>query len=226
MRSCRLKKGNPAVSNEISNVVGVVSRRAFTLIELLIVVAIIAILAAIATPNFLEAQTRSKLARVKADMRTLTTALESYGMDNNAYPAGASYFTPMPSVRFNPLTTPIAYITSVPRDPFTRITGNNYEDSIKAVSKTEPLDVYVYNQAVNQTGLGGGDTKRNRMSWSLTSGGPDRYIAYPYYAFSDDSIETGTHITYVYDASNGTLSYGEIFRRGGLGRTPLPEFNN
>jgi type II secretion system protein G len=58
----------------------------FTLIELLIVVAIIAILAAIAVPNFLEAQTRSKVARVKADMRTVTTAIETYHIDHNAYP--------------------------------------------------------------------------------------------------------------------------------------------
>jgi prepilin-type N-terminal cleavage/methylation domain-containing protein len=64
--------------------------KGFTLIELLIVVAIIAILAAIAIPNFLEAQTRSKVARVKSDQRTLSTALEAYYIDNNAYPAQAS----------------------------------------------------------------------------------------------------------------------------------------
>jgi prepilin-type N-terminal cleavage/methylation domain-containing protein len=61
-------------------------KKAFTLIELLIVVAIIAILAAIAVPNFLEAQTRSKVSRAKADMRTLATAIESYTVDYNKPP--------------------------------------------------------------------------------------------------------------------------------------------
>ena len=61
-------------------------QKAFTLIELLIVVAIIAILAAIAVPNFLEAQVRSKVSRVRSDMRSLATALEAYQVDNNKYP--------------------------------------------------------------------------------------------------------------------------------------------
>ena len=59
------------------------SRGGFTLIELLIVCAIIAILASIAMSNFLEAQVRSKVSRVKADMRTMVTAVESYSIDNN-----------------------------------------------------------------------------------------------------------------------------------------------
>jgi len=61
-------------------------KQGFTLIELLIVVAIIAILAAIAVPNFLEAQVRSKTARVKSDLRAIAIACEAYMVDNNEYP--------------------------------------------------------------------------------------------------------------------------------------------
>jgi len=94
------------------------SKMAFTLIELLIVVAIIAILAAIAVPNFLEAQVRSKISRAKADMRTEVVALESYRVDYNHYPYGNPW-GPITDWGIYRLTTPVAYVTSLPKDPFT-----------------------------------------------------------------------------------------------------------
>src|SRR6478672_9411730 len=58
----------------------------FTLIELLIVIAIIA---AIAIPNLLNAVQRGKQKRTMSDMRALATAVESYAVDNSSYPAAA-----------------------------------------------------------------------------------------------------------------------------------------
>jgi type II secretion system protein G len=65
-------------------------KKGFTLIELLIVVAIIGIIAAIAIPNLLNAIQRGKQKRTMADMRAIGTAVESYAVDNNNYPAGGS----------------------------------------------------------------------------------------------------------------------------------------
>jgi prepilin-type N-terminal cleavage/methylation domain-containing protein len=108
-------------------------QRAFTLIELLIVVAIIAILAAISIPNFLEAQIRAKVSRVKSDLRSAATALEAYHVDWSSYPPpdlcidrlscdpeGRAYMLRKPDEGFLPhyITTPIAYLTMLPTDVF------------------------------------------------------------------------------------------------------------
>lgn len=66
-------------------------RKAFTLIELLVVVAIISILSMIALPNFLEAQTRSKVAAAKNNMRVMATRIEMYHVDWNTYPKAFSH---------------------------------------------------------------------------------------------------------------------------------------
>lgn len=60
--------------------------KGFTLIELLIVVAIIGILAAIAIPNFLNARARATVSAVKADVKNIATAVETYQADNSQYP--------------------------------------------------------------------------------------------------------------------------------------------
>lgn len=59
---------------------------AFTLIELLIVVAIIAILAVVAVPNFLMAQRRARQAQCASNLKAIAVALQSYKIDQGKYP--------------------------------------------------------------------------------------------------------------------------------------------
>jgi prepilin-type N-terminal cleavage/methylation domain-containing protein len=60
------------------------SRRAgFTLVEIMIVVAIIALLAAIAVPGFLRARKRSQASRVINDLRLIDSAVDQYAIETN-----------------------------------------------------------------------------------------------------------------------------------------------
>ena len=106
--------------------------RAFTLIELLIVVAIIGILAAIAVPNFMNARIKAAVARCTADMKAATDALEMYRLDNGRYIrtlGGAS--------ELFQLTTPVAYLTSLPNDYFL---GNNDGKTANSESTSDSWD--------------------------------------------------------------------------------------
>lgn len=66
--------------------------RAFTLIELMIVVAIIGILASIAVPNFMKFQARAKQSEAKANLAGFFTSMKSYFAEHSTYTCGTCGF--------------------------------------------------------------------------------------------------------------------------------------
>ncbi len=179
-------------------------RRAFTLIELLIVVAIIGILAAIAVPNFLEAQVRAKVSRALADMRTMATGIETYMIDYNEYPrtrVWEKYYMEVKkdehlylSTRLRPLTTPVAYLSELPEEIFPPQGGwNGKTNVVTTMTLTlKSFDTYDYF-----------DSKSDYIDWE-------------YWVDEGASINPATSITYAleHDADSTRGCYWRLCSPG------------
>lgn len=190
--------------------------RAFTLIELMVVIAIISILSLIATYNYLESTVRARVSRVKNDMRVVASSLEMYHVDNNAYlpfvgagtgPIYNLVVVPM-SRRLSPLTTPVAYMTGVPKDQFETF----------ATTDGSPLiffDTFDYADVASLERLKSKDLAGLTSGglWRLASAGPDRIQSYG--GSTAEVGEVPTNLLGVdYDATNGTVSAGDLVRTG------------
>jgi Tfp pilus assembly protein PilE len=190
-------------------------RHAFTLVELFIVFLVVGILVAFAIPDFIGCcGGRSKASRVRADLRSLATGVESYFVDNNVYPnysdnpainanreaaQEAPVLFDVPTFRadyprsgYFTITTPIAYITSYFTDPF-------------APAKRATFAYWTP------------DPKSDAVGWIMWSPGPDKdydlTIANVALAYNpNDRVPNDYLIERTYDSTNGTESNGDVYR--------------
>jgi prepilin-type N-terminal cleavage/methylation domain-containing protein len=182
------------------------TKQGFTLIELLVVVAIIGILSAIAIPNLLEAQIRSKVSKVKSDFRTIATAIEAYSTDRGRYPRQvhtewydedwvAYSGQPVRGILWHGLTTPVPYLTTI-----------NYLDPL--ANERIPIDQKYYTyQDIEEYKVRSEDPIWDYATeyyggWRLGSIGPDKTF---FHGFKNSG-------QLVYDPTNGTVSLGNIWR--------------
>jgi general secretion pathway protein G len=138
-------------------------RKGFTLVELLVVIVVLAVLAAIVLPKFLGAGQRSKEAALKSDLKILRNAVSLYLTDTGAYPAALSDLASTSAIASGLDSTGASksitaadwngpYVESVPNDPVggsaftyhTDTTGGHKVGEVRSSATGNGLDGTAY----------------------------------------------------------------------------------
>ena len=210
---------------------------AFTLIELVVAVAIILILGTIATLHLQEAQTRAKISSTKGRMKTLSGAIEIYRVDYGHYPLPRlnppdDPFGIVSSSALTGLTTPLSYVgPEAFRDSFgslkIQIAGSSLGISLAGDPFGLPVPgfnsdrslLYIYYPHFSYLLAQSGFLKE---AYNVISVGPDLkdsfilYLPFPN-LFPENAAEFGMTSVWdtIYDPTNGAISGGDLAHFGG-----------
>jgi prepilin-type N-terminal cleavage/methylation domain-containing protein len=151
--------------------------RAFTLIELMIVVGIIAILAGILIPNFVNARAQAQTSACASNLRSIATALELLYADQQDYgPVGTRDVTPDNLKGAGG----VFYLNNTPKDPAAIDQTRNYQVTVTAAAGGNPAS-YV----IQCPGTHVGSTLAKLQKYTTTDGsvcGPNCAATKLYYA--------------------------------------------
>jgi len=191
----------------------------FTVIELLIVIAIISIIAAIAVPNLMSANIRAKVSGVKADMGSIAIALEDYKIDDpyRNYPveppspyghdeiavSGQAFDDPSDAVGLGKLVYPLdasepTYLKRIAGDPF----NDSGEEEWNGTSGAHNNHYCYFTADADQE-----SSSTEAKYWALVSYGPDKDLDITNYSQAKAAVDSGTNL---YDPDNGITSSGDI----------------
>jgi len=130
------------------------NEKGFTLIEVMVVVVIMGILAAIVVPKIMSRPDQAKIVKAKQDILSIQSALDLYKLDNGIYPTtdqGLKALVQKPSSPPVPSNWKTGgYLKQLPTDPW----GHPYHYLNPGVHNTDGVDIWTYGANNQQGGTG------------------------------------------------------------------------
>jgi len=137
----------------------VFSQRGFTLIEIMVVVIILGILAAIVAPNVIGRIDDAQISRVQQDLRSIESALKLYRMDNFSYPTSEQGLEALVTKPADPnIRNWKQNLDRLPKDPW----GNPYQ--YLSPGNNGEIDIYTLGRDGRP---GGEDVDADIGNWEL-----------------------------------------------------------